>query len=107
MWICLSDGFYSIVQDTSQPEGLLVRCRDRRHLERAFPDEEVECTPKADYGWRTRVARHRVSDMLQQRVQRLDYSNFKANVTDRRLHDLYADFWELHWEYQRQLTRRP
>lgn len=107
MWVCLNDGFFSIVRDTSRPDGLLVRCRDGRHLERAFPGRVIEFTPKADYGWRTHLPRSSVANFLQERVLGIDYPNFKASVSDQRLHDLYADFWELHWEYQRGQLRRP
>jgi hypothetical protein len=101
MWICLNDGFFSIVRDTSSEDGLLVRCRSRAHLEHSFPSHDVEVTRRADYGWRTRATRSDVVEFLERTTRALDYPNFKASVADRALHDLYADFWELHWRYQR------
>jgi hypothetical protein len=30
----------------------------------------------------------------------IDYTNFKNSVQDDQLHDLYSDFWTLHYRYQ-------
>jgi hypothetical protein len=102
MWICLTDGFFSIVRDTTTPDGLLVRARNPEHLRRAFPSHDMERTPSADYGWRVRTSRDEVSDLLTDRIATLDYPNFKASVTEDRLHDLYGAFWRLHWRYQQE-----
>jgi hypothetical protein len=39
-------------------------------------------------------------------IEEISYGNFKDSVDDERLHDLYADFWNLHRRYQEE-NRRP
>lgn len=100
MWICLNDGFFSVVRDTERPDGLMIRSRKRAHLERAFPALQVLTTPHADYRWRCFMHHEALASFMVDRIRTIDYSNFKDSVGDRQLHDLYADFWRLHWSYQ-------
>lgn len=100
MWICLNDGFFSVVRDRERPEGLMVRSRRRDHIGRAFPTQPILTTPHADYRWRTFLHQDTVADFMVDRIKTIDYCNFKDSVEERRLGDLYADFWQLHWHYQ-------
>lgn len=40
------------------------------------------------------------AELLARRVSEINYPNFKNSVREDGLHDLYADFWDLHWSYQ-------
>ena len=112
MWICMSDGFVSAVQDHDDPSRLAVRARKREHLERLFPGHEIVTTPDRDYAARVFVSREEFAKVVAERIANIGYDNFKDSVADRRLHDLYLDFWTLHWRYQNEakapgLARQP
>ncbi|MEI9406935.1 hypothetical protein [Mesorhizobium argentiipisi] len=105
MWVCFNDGFVSAVQDRERPRTLVVRARNKRHLGDIFPDYEVVISPDADYACRLFIHKTEFAEILADRVAGIDYDNFKASVKDRRLHRLYADFWYLHAEYQREISK--
>jgi len=48
MWICLSDGFFSMVADRNDLTPLLVRARRKEHLVNIF-GKDARKTPGADY----------------------------------------------------------
>jgi hypothetical protein len=100
MWICLNDGFFSVVRDMDRPDGLMVRSRRWDHIGRAFPTQSILTTPYADYRWRTFMHQDVFADFMVKRIRTINYFNFKDSVGERRLGDLYADFWQLHWRYQ-------
>ena len=105
MWICLNDGFLSIVQIDDNPGMLQVRARKRSHLESFLRGSSFERnifrTPDRDYHWRVSLGRSTVVELLERQVLGIDYSNFKASVQDPRLHDMYATWWSDHERYQR------
>ena len=107
MWVCSNVGFISIVQDNQRPNILKVRARKREHLEKLFPGHEILELRHRDYRFRVIVDRPTVAQLLfdlviaeGQRPGAVNYGNFKDSVRDHRLHDLYADFWSLHYRYQ-------
>ena len=101
MWVCFNDGFVSAVQDRERPRSLVVRARNRRHLAHLLPGYQVVLSPDADYACRVFISKTEFAEILTDRVAEIGYDNFKASVRDPRLHELYADFWYLHAEYQR------
>ena len=100
MWICLNDAFISAVESDDDPSILKVRARKKEHLKQLFPERTIYTTKHTDYAHRVFVGRKAFTKMLAQRVAEIDYGNFKDSVKDNDLHNLYADFWELHWKYQ-------
>jgi hypothetical protein len=102
MWICLSDGFVSIVQVHDDPDRLLVRARKREHLEAFDPEfaSKIEESPFRDYRFRIRVRRTVVADVLTRRVFGLQYSNFKDSVEDKDLKRMYTRWWGDHHTMQ-------
>ncbi|MES0171897.1 hypothetical protein [Mesorhizobium sp. M0006] len=100
MWICFKEGFVSAVQDRDSPHDLVVRARNLRHLEALFPNHEIVMSPDADYACRIYVSKAEFSGLVARKSAAIDYPNFKASVVDRRLHQLYAEFWRLHLRYQ-------
>jgi hypothetical protein len=100
VWICFNDAFVSAVQSWDNPKQLIVRARQRQHLQRLFPKARIEETVRNDYRFRVRVNKRTFADAVAKRAMAIDYGNFKDSVADRRLHDLYLDFWWLHRDYQ-------
>lgn len=105
MWVCFNDAFVSAVQDRNNPDRLCVRARKREHLERLFPKMDIIVVPNRDYACRVFVTMAQFADLMTRRVQDIGYPNFKDSVREDGLHDLYADFWELHWSYQEEDNR--
>jgi hypothetical protein len=102
MWLCFNNAFVSAVADRNNPKRLLVRARRREHLENLFgQDAEILVNAGTDYKYRTFVDRSVVADLAHRALMNISYDNFKNSVKDDTLHDLYADFWELHYEIQR------
>ncbi|WP_052341289.1 hypothetical protein [Salinarimonas rosea] len=100
MWICFNDAFISAVQDRSDLSVLVIRGRKRAHLKILFPDYDIIDTPNADYACRVFVPKSRFAKLIADRIEEIDYPNFKYSVEDDALHDLYAGFWQDHWRYQ-------
>ena len=101
MWICLNDGFLSVVTDRTDPSRLLVRSRRQEDLVNAVgPDAKIENTPDNDYHWRTYIPREEFKRLMMDRIDGIDYPNFKDSVKDDELHDLYVGFWADHNSYQ-------
>jgi hypothetical protein len=100
MWICFNDAFISAVESETDPNILKVRARKREHLETLFPGAKIHTTAKTDYAHRVFVGRKAFARLVVDRIMNIDYDNFKDSVEDNELHDLYADFWTLHYRYQ-------
>lgn len=95
MWVYLNNAFLSIVEDKDDPQFLMVRARLRGDLQRAFTHTglKVSETPLADYRFRARIERSRVTDVMAAAVRNIDYVNFKNSVPDKSRHDLYLRVW--------------
>lgn len=100
MWFCFNDGFISAVADKLGINELVVRSRRREILEILFPEKEIVELTVSDYKYRTYCTKKELSEILVDRIDEIDYTNFKDSVVDNDLHDLYGDFWELHYKYQ-------
>lgn len=103
MWVCLNDGFVSIVKKGGTDDDLLVRSRRKQDLVafldgRSYP---IATGIGTDYKYRTLLPKRVVQEILVDRVQNIDYDNFKSSVKDDSLHNLYTRFWNLHYMYQR------
>ncbi len=95
MWVCLNEGFYSIVDAASDPSCLLVRARRESDIERLFPDAKVVTIAGRDYQFRAEVDREVVAQVIGDTVAGIDYRNFKGSVRDDELHDAYASVWRV------------
>lgn len=95
MWVCLSDGFLSIVEPQGDLSKLLVRARRRGDIERVFPDAAVERTPGRDYLFRALIDREAVAEAMAAQVRGIGYSNFKNSVKSRPLHDALMRVWHI------------
>jgi hypothetical protein len=107
MWVCLNNAFVSAVESEVNPDILKVRARKREHLATLFPGKKIYSSKDTDYAFRVFVARKAFAKLVADKVREIDYTNFKDSVKDDELHDLYADFWTLHYKYQyRQMRKR-
>ena len=104
MWLCLPEGFLSAVTDKNSPDRLLVRARHPDHLRAVLPDHEILMRAGTDYIARVSVPRRELAAVIAERIEKIEYPNFKASVRDPALHDLYAVFWRLHWRYQEEVN---
>lgn len=102
MWICLTDGFVSIVAFSGHPSNLLVRARRKKDLAAFFKNRRVSIkeTPGRDYRWRAVADRCLIAMILADRLHNLAYPNFKGATEDDTLHSLYLDFWRKHHAMQ-------
>lgn len=102
MWLCFNDAFVSLVEDDVDPTYLKVRSRRRDHLVNLFPEhaERIEQDVGTDYKYRLYLLKDYVAEVVSKRVRAIDYPNFKDSVKNHELHELYADFWHLHYAYQ-------
>lgn len=106
MWIFTPQGFLSIVADRENPrEGqLLVRARNREHLELMLPDCEPFRKTPSDYPWRCWANRQVVAELLTRAAENLTYDNFKNAVEDPGYHDALLDVWTAMARYERRLA---
>jgi hypothetical protein len=93
MWVMFSDCFLSIVSKDCEPNELLVRARREGDIERVFPEAEIKRDTKADYLFRAVIPRQTVALAIAERVDDIDYPNFKDSVTDDALHRGYMATW--------------
>jgi hypothetical protein len=95
MWLFTSEGFISVVADRNDPKtgNLLVRSRDRQHLEKLFPNAEIFSKTPSDYKWRAWISRSDVSRLMQSQVDSLNYTNFKNSIPDDKYHDACIGVW--------------
>lgn len=95
MWLCLSDGFLSIVDKAETTGCLVVRARREGDIERYFPGAKVKKTPGNDYLFRAEIPRTEVADVVAELVMGITYDNFKNSVRNRPLHDAFARIWSV------------
>jgi hypothetical protein len=93
MWIFLNNSFLSIVAHRDKPDRLLVRARRAGDIKAVFPSADTWEDSRADYRFRSEIAREAVSAALSTAATEINYPNFKASVKDRELHDAYLTVW--------------
>lgn len=105
MWVFLNDAMLSAVAHRTKRGHLMVRARIAGDLERVFPGVDVERTPAADYAYRCTVTRTRFTAAMADRVNRIDYPNFKASLKpgDRVRAKAYHDTWDAMMDAQQTL----
>lgn len=106
MWIFLNDAFLSIVADRNS-ERLLVRARLKGDIERTFPGSTVVEDAGTDYRFRTWLDRKTVTDVLHNKVEEINYPNFKGSVRDDTRHTTYMDVWNVMHKAQERARRQP
>jgi hypothetical protein len=93
MWIMFSDCFLSIVSKDCQQDQLLVRARREGDIERVFPEANVKKDTKTDYLYRAVIPRMEIALAIAERIDDIDYPNFKDSVEVKDLHRAYMQVW--------------
>lgn len=89
-----------MVADKTNPARLMVRARRKVDLVNIFgPDVEIVETPDADYRWRIFLDRDAFKQVVNSRIDAINYTNFKDSVKGQDLHRMYVDVWEKHSKY--------
>ena len=94
MYICLTDSFLSIVRDRTNRKNLLIRARFAEDIERTIATARVRQTPLADYPHRASVDALTVARTIADKIQSIDYDNFKDNA-DAAHSAVYLSIWQL------------
>jgi hypothetical protein len=81
--------------DKENKGNLLVRARDRKHLESILGNKvEIQNTPQWDFPFRTSVPKTHLAKAISSRILDTSYSEFKdAGADDDRLHETVWDLW--------------
>lgn len=90
----------SSVQDTFNPDCVLVRARCKEHLLQHWPERKLFQVPNSDYAWRVRLKKTTWAVFLADQALNIEYTNFKNSVTDTELKKMYSEIWWLGLELQ-------
>ena len=93
MWLALSDGWLSIVAHRDKPDHLLVRARNKNHIESYFPNADMYVNGDADYPFRADVLRTDVTFIIADYIQNIAYPNYKNSVDDDELRKSLMGVW--------------
>jgi hypothetical protein len=94
MWLCLREGFLSVVDKSPQAGCLVVRARVKKHLKAIFPNAQVHESRNTDYRYRAHIPRREVAARIVDEIMSLSYSNFKDSVRDGDYHDALFGVWK-------------
>jgi len=115
MWVFTTDGFFSVVEHNTEPMAVMVKARNRAHLERVvkWVRDEGEGWPHIlqdedfDFIVRTIILKDTWARYLSQRAMEINYTaNVKGNImeaTDPELGNAMFEIWELMVRYQREI----
>ena len=102
MWIATNKGWLSIVKHRDKQDILLVRARNKNHIESIFEDAEVYEDANADYPYRADIHLYTVGTVIGDLLMGINYDNFKASVDDYHYHHALVGVWEEMYQYGKQ-----
>lgn len=102
MWIATNKGWLSIVRHRDKEHTLLVRARNKNHIESIFEDAEVYEDANADYPYRADIHLYTVGTVIGDLLMNINYDNFKASVDDYHYHLALTEVWDDMYRYGRQ-----
>ncbi|MDD4931635.1 MAG: hypothetical protein PHG66_05850 [Candidatus Colwellbacteria bacterium] len=107
MWVFTKEGFFSAVQHRNDPTKVVVRTRFADDLYKVFPglSNQIKYTPEADYPYRITLPKSTWALYLDTRAYDIDYTNFKASLTDDARHDCYLKIWRVLRDEQLRIER--
>lgn len=109
MWVFMNDSFLSIVESEDKNK-LSIKSRIPGDLEAFFgkkiKDQKIIESEDTDYRYRVFADRKLVSDILKEKVQSINYTNFKNSVVDKTKHDAYFNVWQVMNDVQDKLFNR-
>ena len=106
MWVFNTDGFFSVVEDRQNSEGLLVRCRYKEDVLKIARKLHVQAckTSKADYPYRVRCSKAQWGSYMQDSTLAIDYDNFKNRIGESsntrmiKYHEVWAVMLDADWD---------
>jgi hypothetical protein len=97
MWLMTKLGFFSVVENRDDSDGLIVRARCEQDIVNISHvlDKPLDwwLDEKADYGYRLLCSKKEWADALAAMANDIDYDNFKSSVKDERHHSAYQRVW--------------
>jgi len=102
MWIATNKGWLSIVKHRNKENTLLVRARNKNHIESIFEDAKVYEDADADYPYRADINDDEVSCIIGDLLMGINYDNFKASVDDYHYHHALVGVWQEMYQYGKQ-----
>lgn len=97
MWIVMNDAFLSIIENEKNENQYVVRARKRQDLVNVFPEHSSNVieTLDSDYRYRLFLERTYVSDVIFNRINSIDYPNFKNSVKETWRKIAYTKIWRI------------
>lgn len=95
MWIFTKKGFVSAVHHKDNPAMMVVRARDRSHLEALFPGYPIINIDFADYPHRIEITKISFIDWTAQQAEAIDYPDFKSSLTDQKYKAVCSEIWSV------------
>ena len=99
MWIGDNEGWLSIVKHNRKQNYLLVRARNREHIENIFPNAEIYVNLNADYPYRSDISIINVYLTIATRILEIDYYNFKNSVQEKKYARYLNKVWNIMYDY--------
>lgn len=105
MWIFTTQGFVSAVQHKDDPTTMMVRARERSHLETLFPNQALVELAPADYPFRVFLPKADFVAWLTEQAEAIDYPDFKSAIPHSHLGDRYYQACSRVWSLMHDLER--
>jgi hypothetical protein len=114
MWLCLRQGFFSLVRNSRGP-GKVLRARNAKHMTRikhafsGFHACTIIHTLDSDYPYRIVITNRQAEQFMLWTVDQIDYTNFKDAVADvaSEAHCPYLGFLHEVWHVSREWLQPP
>mgnify|MGYP001279191610 CR=1 FL=1 len=101
MWLFLSDSYLSVVAHREQPGSLLVRARNKQHIENFLPGRDWFKLEHSDYPYRLVISKNEFAELMLDYITDIKYCNFKSSVTENDYRLYCSNIWKLMYEYGR------
>jgi hypothetical protein len=93
MWVFMNDSFVSVVKHRTE-NILVVRSRKKKDLVALFKDEfKIIEMSYSDYQFRCFVPKYRFAELMSERINSIEYVNFKNSVEDKDRKAAYTGVW--------------
>ena len=100
MWIIMNDSFVSVVKD-KKSNNLVIRSRNFDDLLAIVPSNKIIITEDRDYRFRTWMNKKEFSKIIANRIEAIDYPNFKDSVKQKDRHHFYQKVWQVLFFFDR------
>jgi hypothetical protein len=103
MWIFLKEGFLSVVQVRDDESYLLIRARDRKHLQAiGVPDKEIYVIEGSDYQYRHKIHKTTFGVLMVGKIDGINYPSFKSSVKEPKYRQVLGKIWSVVFEAYRE-----